>query len=76
VRVQSTAADGAARAAGLQIGDIIVAAGGVPVGDIDELHRLLTEERVGMPLPLTVLRLTHKLDIAVVPRESAPHPAP
>jgi S1-C subfamily serine protease len=75
VRVQSTAPDGAARAAGLQIGDIIVAAGGVPIGDIDELHRLLTEERVGKPLPLTILRLTQKLEIIVVPRESAPRPA-
>jgi S1-C subfamily serine protease len=75
VRVQSTAADGAARAAGVRSGDIIVAAGGIPVGDIDELHRLLTEERVGRPLPLTVLRLTQKLEIGVVPRETPPRPS-
>jgi S1-C subfamily serine protease len=72
VRVQSTAPDGAARAAGLLGGDIIVAASGVPVADIDDLHRLLTEERVGRTLLLTVLRLAQKLEITVVPRETPP----
>jgi S1-C subfamily serine protease len=75
VRVQSTAPDGAARAAGLRQGDIIVAAAGAPVGDIDALHRLLTEERVGKPLPLTVLRLSQKLEISVMLRETPPRPA-
>ncbi len=63
VRIQSTAPDGAARAAGLASGDIIVAADGIPVADIDELHRLMTEERVGRPVPFTVLRLSQKLEI-------------
>src|SRR5271166_4088059 len=75
VRVQSTAADGAARAAGLLSRDIIVAVDGIAVGDIDELHRLMTEERVGKPVPITVLRLTQKLEIAVTPRESPPRAA-
>ena len=75
VRVQSTAADGAARAAGMLSGDIIVAVDGVAVGDVDELHRLMTEERVGKPVPFTVLRLTQKLEITVTPRESAPRMA-
>jgi len=74
VRIQSTAPDGAARAAGLTSGDIIVAVDGIPVGDVDELHRLMTEERVGKPVPVTVLRQTQKLDIAVTPRESPPRP--
>jgi S1-C subfamily serine protease len=72
VRIQSTAPDGAARAAGLTSGDIIVAVDGIAVGDIDELHRLMTEERVGKAIPITVLRLLQKLDIAVTPRESPP----
>ncbi len=75
VRVQSTAPDGAARAAGLASGDIIVAVDGIPVGDIDELHRLMTEERVGKAVPVTVLRLSQKLDITVTPRESPPRAA-
>src|SRR6266446_4633104 len=75
VRVQSTAPDGAARAAGLTSGDIIVAVDGIAVGDIDELHRLMTEERVGKPVPITVLRLLQKLEVAVTPRESPPRAA-
>jgi S1-C subfamily serine protease len=72
VRVQSTAPDGAARAAGLLSGDLIVAVDGIAVGDVDELHRLMTEERVGKPVPFTVLRLSQKLELVVTPRESAP----
>jgi S1-C subfamily serine protease len=75
VRVQSTAPDGAARAGGMLSGDIIVAVDGLPVGDVDELHRLLTEERTGKPVPFTVLRLSQKLDVVVTPRESPPRPA-
>jgi len=74
VRVQSTAPDGAAREAGLLSGDIIVALDGVAVGDVDELHRLLTEARVGKPVPVTVLRLAQKLDLTVHPRETPPAP--
>jgi len=75
VRVQSTAPDGAARAGGLLSGDIIVAVDSIPVGDVDELHRLMTEERVGKPVPITVLRLSQKLDLVVTPRESPPRAA-
>jgi S1-C subfamily serine protease len=74
VRIQSSAPDGAARAAGLTSGDVIVAVDGIPVGDVDELHRLMTEERVGKPVPITVLRLSQKLDVVVTPRESPPRP--
>ena len=72
VRVQSTAPDGAARAAGLLSGDIIVAVDNISVGDVDELHRLMTEERVGRPVSIAVLRQSQKLEIAVTPRESPP----
>jgi S1-C subfamily serine protease len=75
VRVQSTAPDGAARAGGILSGDIIVAVDGIPVGDVDELHRLITEERAGRPVPITVLRLSQKLDLVVTPREAAPRSA-
>jgi S1-C subfamily serine protease len=75
VRVQSTAPDGAARAGGILSGDIIVAVDGIPVGDGDELHRLITEERAGRPVPITVLRLSQKLDLVVTPREAAPRSA-
>jgi S1-C subfamily serine protease len=69
VRVESTSADGAAREAGLLSGDVIVGFAGVPVATVDDLHRLLTEERVGKPAPITVLRRAEKRDFSVVPRD-------
>jgi S1-C subfamily serine protease len=75
VRVEATAPDGAARAAGLLSGDIIVGFGGEPVGTVDELHRLLTEERVGKPTPLAALRRTEKREFLVTPREAPPRKA-
>jgi S1-C subfamily serine protease len=72
VRVDSTAPDGAARAAGLLPGDVIVAFAGTPVGTVDDLHRLLTAERVGERVPVTVLRHAEKRELELVPREGAP----
>jgi len=72
VRVENTAPDGAARAAGLLPGDIIVGFAGEPVGTVDDLHRLLTEDRVGKPAPITLLRRAEKRALALVPREAPP----
>jgi S1-C subfamily serine protease len=70
VRVEATAPGGAARAAGLLSGDIIVGFAGESVATVDELHRLLTEERVGTPAAVTVLRRAEKREFAVTPRGS------
>jgi S1-C subfamily serine protease len=72
VRVDATAPDGAARAAGVLPGDIIVGFAGEPVATVDELHRLLTEERVGAPATVSVLRRAEKRELAVMPREVRP----
>src|SRR6185437_8719169 len=72
VRVQSTSADGAARQAGILSGDIVVAVDGLPVGDIDDMHRLMTEERVGIAVPVTLLRGAQKREFTIVPREMKP----
>jgi len=53
--------------AGLQEGDVIVALEGEPVEGVDVLHRLLTEERIGAPTRLTVLRGSKRLELAVIP---------
>ena len=58
-----------ARRAGLREGDVIVALDGKPVGGVDDLHRLLTDARVGVSSSLTVLRYTEKLELRVVPEE-------
>ena len=73
VRVDATVPEGAARAAGLLPGDIIVAFAGEPVGTVDDLHRLLTEERVGKSATVTVLRRAEKRQIVIVPREAPPN---
>ncbi len=72
VRVEATAPDGAARAAGVLPGDVIVGFAGEAVGTVDELHRLLTEERVGKPATLTVLRRAEKREFEIRPREVRP----
>ena len=51
-------------------GDVIVGCAGQPVAGIDDLHRLLTEERVGVSTPLVVIRRTEKITFSVTPQES------
>jgi S1-C subfamily serine protease len=59
-----------AKRAGLREGDVIVALEGQPVAGVDDLHRLLTDLRVGVSCSLTVIRWTEKLEIEVVPEEA------
>lgn len=59
-----------AKRAGLREGDIVVALEGQPVAGVDDLHRLLTEVRVGVSSTLTVLRYTDKLELKIVPEEA------
>jgi S1-C subfamily serine protease len=59
-----------AQRTGLREGDVIVSLDGKPVAGVDDLHRLLTDARVGMSSSLTVLRYTEKLVLKVVPEES------
>jgi Trypsin-like serine proteases, typically periplasmic, contain C-terminal PDZ domain len=58
-----------AKSAGLREGDIIVAFAGERVDGIDELHRLLSEERVGITQPITVIRGTERLECGIIPLE-------
>jgi S1-C subfamily serine protease len=55
--------------AGLRAGDLIVDFAGEPVSSIDDLHRLLTEERIGELVVIRVLRRGELRRILVVPRE-------
>jgi S1-C subfamily serine protease len=59
-----------AQKAGLREGDVIVALDGKPVAGVDDLHRLLTDARVGVSSSLTVLRWTEKLELQVIPEEA------
>ena len=56
--------------AGLAEGDLIVALGGKAVASVDELHRLLTEERVGAKISVDVIRMTEILALEVTPERA------
>jgi S1-C subfamily serine protease len=58
-----------ARRSGLQEGDVIIGFASQPVAGIDDLHKLLTEERVGQSAPLEVIRRTERLILNIMPRE-------
>jgi len=70
VLVVSVEPDGPAARAGIRDGDILVACAGEPVSGADELHRLLTVERIGRQLSIGVIRGTERLTIEVEPREA------
>jgi S1-C subfamily serine protease len=59
-----------ARNAGLLMGDVIVGLDDHPIAGIDDLHKLLTEERIGRKSTLAVIRRTDKLNLEVIPEES------
>jgi S1-C subfamily serine protease len=61
-----------AERAGLVVGDVIVEFAGQPVASIDALHKLLTEARIGVRTPFTVIRHTEKLALEITPTESLP----
>jgi S1-C subfamily serine protease len=69
VAVVSVEPDGPAAAAGLRAGDIVIAFAGEAIGGIDDLHRRLTEERIGAAAALTILRAGARRQLMVVPSE-------
>jgi S1-C subfamily serine protease len=72
VLIASIEAGSPAASAGLRAGDIIVAFAGTPVSGVDDLHLLLTEERIGMETTAIVVRRGQRTTVRVVPRESQP----
>jgi S1-C subfamily serine protease len=61
-----------AQRAGVLEGDVIVSYGSQPIAGIDELHRVLTENQVGVRSSLAVIRKGEKRVLAIVPEESRP----
>jgi S1-C subfamily serine protease len=70
VLVSEVAAGSAAHAAGILKGDILVALGGRPAGDVDDLHRLLGEEAIGKPADVVYLRDRRRHLVRLIPQES------
>jgi S1-C subfamily serine protease len=56
--------------AGLESGDVILAFDGQAVSGIDDLHRLLTDERIGLATRVTVLRRGARKQLTITPAES------
>jgi S1-C subfamily serine protease len=71
VRITAVSEGTPAEEAGLRAGDVIVDFAGEPVSNIDDLHRLLTEERIGELVSLRVLRRGELRRLLVTPREVA-----
>ncbi len=70
VLVESVEPGSPAETAGLREGDVIIAFGGEAVTGVDQLIRRLTEDRIGQPAPVTILRRGHRRQLTVVPAES------
>ena len=69
VRVASVEPGSPAEKAGLEEGDVIVSYDGMAVAGIDDVHRLLTETRVGQEVPIVVLRRGEMLVRPIVATE-------
>jgi S1-C subfamily serine protease len=70
VRVESIEQGAPAGRAALERGDVIVALNGRTVNGIDDLHRALTADLIGVPVEISVLRRAELLKLSVIPRES------
>jgi S1-C subfamily serine protease len=69
VRVMGVERDSPAAVAGIREGDLIIEFGGHPIAAVDDLHRLLTHERMGEAVMLTAIRGGNQIVIEVVPAE-------
>jgi len=70
VLVTSIEARSPAEEAGFKKGDIILSLGVQAVTGVDDLHRLLSEEQIGIASPLLVLRRGERRTLHVIPSES------
>jgi S1-C subfamily serine protease len=74
VRVASVEPESPAARAGLEKGDLVFAAGDVAVAGIDDLHRILNEERINARMDVSLLRKGQRRTVSLTPVESAPTP--
>jgi len=70
ILVVSFEADSPARTGGIREGDIIIGVDNQPIAGIDDLHKLLSEDRIGHKSTLLVIRNTERLSVEVTPVES------
>jgi S1-C subfamily serine protease len=70
VLVVSAEAGGPASKAGVEEGDVIVSYDDRPIASIDDLHRMLTDQKVGVKSNLIVIRRNEKLTLSITPEDS------
>ncbi len=69
VRIMEVMNSGPAARSGVESGDLLVAVDGQPCGSVDDVHRLLSVDRIDTPVSISVLRRERKLDLTVRPVE-------
>ncbi len=69
LRVVEVVTGSPADRAGLRAGDLVLSAARRPVTDAQSLQRLLFDDAIGQPLPVTVLRSGAMVDVIAVPGE-------
>ncbi len=70
VLVRSVVSAGPASRSGILEGDVIIGLGAMPISGIDLLHKMLTEEKVGVTLPIILLRKSSRIVLNITPEES------
>jgi S1-C subfamily serine protease len=61
---------GAAIEAGVRKGDLVIELDQQPIAGVDDLHKRLGAERIGVPTQLAVIRGRRRLNLVVTPREA------
>jgi len=70
VLVAEVVPGGPAARAGIQERDVVLSLAGQPTPDVDDIHRLLTVEAIGQPLPVQVLREDQVKELVVTPMKA------
>ncbi len=60
-----------AERAGIVDGDVILTLDDTALRSVDDLHKLLTDTRIGASCRIALLRRTEKLELQIVPEETA-----
>jgi S1-C subfamily serine protease len=69
LRVAQVVPDSPAADAGLRLGDIVLAASGVPIASSTALQQVMVEDAIGRRTEITVWRNGALVDVIAVPRE-------